>query len=95
MKARVIKAFDGVKDGAVHPSHFAPNDEIEGALAQVAVAEKWAEEIKDEPALPPEVKLDKMNVEELKKHAADKGIDLGQAKTKADMIAAIEAAAKA
>ena len=35
--------------------------------------------------------LDKMKVDELKALAAEKGIDLGEAKTKAEIIAVIEA----
>jgi hypothetical protein len=92
MKARVIKAFAGVKDGEIHPTNFEKGDEVSGALAVVAVEQKWAEEIKDEPAAAPEKKLDELTVEELKKLAADKGIDLGTAKLKADIVAVLEAA---
>lgn len=35
------------------------------------------------------VNLDRMKVDELKAHAAGKGIDIGEATTKADIIAAI------
>lgn len=47
MKAIVTKAFPGVKDGEVYPVDFKPGDEVEGDLGRVAVAEGWAEEIKD------------------------------------------------
>lgn len=41
--AVVVTAFDGVPDGAVYPRAFAPGDTVEGSLADVAVAEGWAE----------------------------------------------------
>ncbi|MBX9943487.1 MAG: hypothetical protein K2Y40_05355 [Reyranella sp.] len=44
MKATVIEEFDGAKDGAIYPTKFKPGDVIEGDLARVAVAEKWATE---------------------------------------------------
>ena len=43
MKARVIKAFMGVPDGALHPQQFDVSELVEGDLARVAVAEGWAE----------------------------------------------------
>ena len=45
MKAKVTQAFDGVPDGKVHPVTFNPGDEVEGELAKVAVANKWARKI--------------------------------------------------
>ncbi len=50
MKARAITAFDGAKDGDLHPTRFIPGDLVEGLLAEIAVREKWAEEIEPEPA---------------------------------------------
>lgn len=44
MKATVIKAFDGARDGSIYPTHLRPGDEIEGDLARVAVREGWATE---------------------------------------------------
>ena len=43
MKAKVIKPFRGAKDGEHHPVDFKVGDIVEGKLAAVAVAEKWAE----------------------------------------------------
>jgi len=40
---KVIKQFDGVKDGEVYPVTFNPGDEVTGDLAAVAIKEKWAE----------------------------------------------------
>lgn len=42
MRATVIKAFQGAEDGKVHPRTFKIGDTVEGELAKVAIAEKWA-----------------------------------------------------
>ena len=39
MKARVIKAFVGAPDGALHPRQFEVSELVEGDLARVAIAE--------------------------------------------------------
>lgn len=44
MKATVTQEFDGAKDGAIYPTKFKPGDVVEGDLARVAVAQKWATE---------------------------------------------------
>jgi len=44
MKAFVIVPFDGVADGEVIPRRFDVGEEIGGALAAVALREKWAAE---------------------------------------------------
>ncbi|MCA3255072.1 MAG: hypothetical protein INF91_05600 [Alphaproteobacteria bacterium] len=41
--AKVIKSFKGVPDGKVYPIEFAEGDTVEGELAEVAIAEGWAE----------------------------------------------------
>lgn len=46
VKAVVKTAFDGVPDGQVWPKSFAPGDEVEGNLAEVAIAEGWAKPAK-------------------------------------------------
>ena len=43
MKAKVVKAFMGAPDGALHPRQFEVLELVEGDLARVAVAEGWAE----------------------------------------------------
>ena len=48
--------------------------------------------IEDEQPGGESINIDGMTVKELKAYAAEKGIELGEAKTKADLIAAIEAA---
>jgi hypothetical protein len=42
MKIRVVKEFRGAKDGDHHPTLFRVGDFVEGNLADVALAEKWA-----------------------------------------------------
>lgn len=43
MKATATMAFAGLPDGATVVKTFAPGDEIEGELAEVAVREGWAD----------------------------------------------------
>jgi len=50
MKARVIKAFVGAPDGALHPRQFEVLETVEGDLARVATAEGWAEALDPAPA---------------------------------------------
>lgn len=45
MKATAIAVFDGARDGDLYPTRFIPGDLVEGSLAEIAVREKWAEEI--------------------------------------------------
>lgn len=40
--AKVTAPFSGCKDGDLHPTRFAPGDEVTGELADVAVREGWA-----------------------------------------------------
>ncbi|MEI3850048.1 MULTISPECIES: hypothetical protein [unclassified Ensifer] len=95
MLAKVKVAFPGVPDGLVHPRNFEVGDTVEGDLAAVAVAEGWAEAEEGDDNGAGGVALDKMKVDELKAHAASLSIDLGEAKTKAEIIAVIVAAAAA
>lgn len=41
--AKVIKRFKGVPDGAIQPKVFEEGDQVTGQLADVAIAEGWAE----------------------------------------------------
>lgn len=43
-KAYVIVPFNGVPDGEAMPRRFEVGDEVGGALAEVALREKWAAE---------------------------------------------------
>ncbi|MDW9877331.1 hypothetical protein GOA90_08750 [Sinorhizobium meliloti] len=89
MKAKVVKAFPGRPDHEALTRTIEVGEEIEGELAVVAVREKWAEPIDADEADADGVALDKMKVDELKAHAASLGVDLGAAKTKAEIIALI------
>ena len=42
MKAKVVKPFEGVRDGELYPRRFEVADVVEGDLARVAIAEGWA-----------------------------------------------------
>jgi len=50
MKARVVKPFEGVRDGDLYPRRFEVADVVEGDLARVAIAEGWAEIFEPAPA---------------------------------------------
>jgi hypothetical protein len=50
MKARVVKPFEGVRDGDLYPRHFEVADVVQGDLARVAIAEGWAETLEPLPA---------------------------------------------
>lgn len=52
MKVKVTKAFDGVENGALHPRTYAVGEVISGRLAEVALAEKWGEEVKADEQKP-------------------------------------------
>lgn len=58
MQAKVTKAFDGVEGDAVYPRTYQVGEVVTGRLAEVAMREKWAEELKPEapkPAGPVEI----------------------------------------
>lgn len=50
MKAIVVIPFVGAPDGEIYPKEFADGDIVTGKLAEVAVAEGWAEEAQAEQA---------------------------------------------
>lgn len=90
MKAKVTTEFPGRPDGESQARAIKVDEVISGELAEVAVREKWAEEVGDEPS--EKVDLSDMTVAELEAFAAEKGIDLDGATKKADIRAAIELA---
>lgn len=47
MKAKVTTAFPGRPDNEIRTRTIAEGEIIEGDLAEVAVREKWATEVKD------------------------------------------------
>ena len=49
MRAKVVKAFVGAPDGALHPRQFEVSQLVEGDLARVAVGEGWAEPLDAAP----------------------------------------------
>jgi len=60
VRAKVTKAFPGVKDGEIYPTQFEVGAEVVGDLARVAIAEGWASAEKvavapPAPAQPPVV----------------------------------------
>lgn len=90
MEAKVVKEFRGRPDHMAKGRIIKVGEVIEGELAAVAVREKWAEEI----VIAPDGarSLDDMSVNELTAFAEEKGIDLGDAKKKGDIRAAIDLA---
>lgn len=88
MDAKAIVAFPGVPDGKVYPVEFKPGDTVSGDLASEAVAAGLAEEIGE--SADPLASLKKADLEAL---AAERGVDISAANTKADIIAALKAAA--
>lgn len=98
MKAKVIKAFEGVPDGQVHPVTNAVGAEIVGDLAAVAVANGWAKKLTsaaiDDAARSTGAAGDiaGYTVAELKALAEKEGVDLAAGAKKADIVAAILAA---
>ncbi|TPM92721.1 hypothetical protein [Mesorhizobium sp. B2-1-3A] len=93
MRAKVIQAFPGAPDGAIHPRQIEVGEVIEGDLARVAVDQKWAEET-DEEVSDDSVDFAEMTVDQLRAYAVDHDIDLGTATKKAAIISAIKKAAE-
>jgi hypothetical protein len=95
MKATVTQSFPGRPDDQADTREIAEGEVITGDLAAVAIRENWAVEIVDDsPAAIPAADFTAMTVDELKAYAADRQIDLSDAKLKADIVAAIVAAEK-
>jgi len=93
MRAKVTTAFPGRPDREVKTRTIEVGEIIDGELAEVAVREKWAEEVQDEqPAEAKEKKVEDMTVPELKALAEDKKIDLGAATKKGEILALVQKA---
>jgi hypothetical protein len=45
MEAKVTTPFKGVRSGEVYPVEFVVGETVTGRLAEVALAEGWAEEV--------------------------------------------------
>lgn len=94
MKAKVTTPFPGRPDGEGDVRELPEGEIITGDLAAVAVREGWAEEVtSDDDVVDTEtVDLDKMKKADLLAYAEARSIDLGEARTNAEMVAAIRAA---
>lgn len=88
MRAVATEEFLGVRDGEVMPVLIKEGEEITGDLAATAVKHKQATAVEPEE----DSGLNTLTVPQLKELAAERGIDLGDATKKADIIAAIELA---
>jgi hypothetical protein len=70
--------------------HYLDHPDIAAALEDGDL--KQVEEQAEQQAGAGDSAIDKMTVDELRQYAAEKGIDLGDAKVKPDIVAAIKAA---
>lgn len=95
MFAKVTKAFQGRPDNEPLSRTIREGEVITGDLADVAVKEKWATEVppnekSDEPPKSNlQVELEGKKVDDLVAFAKEKGVDLGEASKKADIIAVL------
>lgn len=97
MAAKVTKEFPGVRDGETQVTVIKVGEIIHGELARVALEQKWAEEVAGEAAAPgikTEDDLSEYSVDELKTLARKRKVELGSARTKAEIVAAIQAASE-
>lgn len=99
MKVIVKTGFSGRPDDEVLAREIKVGEVLTGDLARVAIESEWADVVEPPkaaeppaPPNPPADPLDDMTVEQLKTFAAEKAIDLGEAKLKAEIRAAIDAA---
>lgn len=89
MKCKVVKRYIDRETRELH--EYGEVVEVTDArFKEISAAGKYLEALADDA--PGEKPLDKMKVDELKEYAAAQGIDLGDAKTKAEIIEAIKAA---
>lgn len=95
MKAVVKNAFQGREDNSATVRTIDVGETISGELAAVAVAEGWAEAESFHSPLDDGDGFSKMSIAALVDVAETENIDLGDAKKKAEIIAAIRAARNA
>jgi hypothetical protein len=88
MRAIVKEAFDGVVDGEILPTTFAIGDVIIGDLAVTAVKLGLADEA---PAEGGPTGYAALSWPELRKHAAERGVDLTANKGKEQILVALAA----
>lgn len=89
MKVMVTKEFPGRPDAEANVRPIRVGEIVGGELAKVALAEKWGEEVAGDDA-ESAVDLSNMTVADLKALASERGVDLGDATKKADIIAVLE-----
>lgn len=95
MKAKVTKEFPGRPDDEPLARTIVEGEVIFGDLARVAIEIGFAEEVKEGADVsPPEDGLDDLTIAELEALSTDRGVDLGTAKKKAEIVAALRAAAE-
>ena len=89
MKVKVVNRFVDKETRQLH-EYGEVIEVTEARFAEISAAGKYVEKVPDEE--PGEKPLDKMKVEELKEYAKANDIELGEAKTKAEILEAIKAA---
>lgn len=89
MKCKVVKRYIDRETRELH-EYGEVVEVTEARFKEISAAGKYVEVIADDA--PGEKPLDKMKVDELKEYASAHGIDLGDAKTKAEILEAIKAA---
>ena len=89
MKVKVVNRFVDKVTKQLH-EYGEVIEVTEARFKEISDAGKYVEAIPEE--IQEEKPLDKMTVEELKDYAADKGIDLGDATKKADILETIKKA---
>lgn len=87
----VAKARIGFKAQTIEPGQ--PVDGLSDAQAKQLLASGSIERVDEPVADEPAVSLDKLTLDKLKALAAEQELDAGEAKTKADFIALLTAAA--
>lgn len=96
MKATVTKAFRGRPDHLPQGRLIEVGEIISGELAAVAVREGWADPSRP-PAAAPQGEgggdISRLNKDKLLELAAQRGVEVSKSDTKAEIIAALEAAA--
>lgn len=91
MKVKVVNRFVDKETRQLH-EYGEVIEVTEARFKEISAAGKYVEAIADEPTEKP---LDKMTVAELKEYAKANEIDLGEAKTKAEILDAIKNAENA
>ncbi|MCX5581329.1 hypothetical protein [Kaistia terrae] len=95
ISAIVVSPFKGVRDGEIYPRDIEVGDTVVGDLAVSALRDGMAElrdGDADHGADTAIVNLGRLKLDELKALAAERGIELGKAQTKAEIIAVLDPA---